>query len=69
MRHKENLINFMHKAGFDWICDIAYVNGQELVASKFKDSNELWWRGVEIEGSGFTQLFGGAIKKCCSSKN
>lgn len=52
----------MHDAGFDWICDIAYVNGHELVASKCNDSEELWWRSIEVEGSGFTQLFKGSIK-------
>ena len=30
----------MHDAGFDWICDIAYVNGNELVASKYKDCDK-----------------------------
>lgn len=60
---KNELIKFMHDAGFDWICDIAYVNGNELVASKYKDCDKLWWRSVEVEGSGFTQLFKGSIRK------
>ena len=60
---KKELINFMNCAGFDWICDVAYVNGKELVASKMNDSDELWWRPLEVEGSGFTQLFKGSVKK------
>jgi hypothetical protein len=38
---KKDLLNFMHCSGFDWICDIDYVNGCELVVSKMNDSNEL----------------------------
>lgn len=60
--NKAELIRFMHSCGFDWICDIAYVNGHELVASKKIDSNELWWRPIEVEGSGFERLFKGSIK-------
>jgi len=52
----------MHAAGFDWICDITYVNGVEMVASKMNDSEELWWRPVEVEGSGFTRLFKNSIR-------
>ena len=59
---KNELLKFMHTAGFNWICDIAYVNGHELVASKYKDCDKLWWRSIEVEGSGFTQLFKGSIK-------
>lgn len=59
---KELLIKFMHTAGFDWICDVAYVNGVELVASKCIDCDKLWWRSLEVEGSGFTQLFKGSIR-------
>lgn len=51
----------MHTTGFDWICDIAYINGQELVASKMADCDDLWWRPLEVEGSGFTQLFKSSI--------
>lgn len=61
--NKQDLLNFMHTAGFDWICDVSYFNGQELVASKMNDSDELWWRPMEVEGSGFTQLFQGCIKR------
>lgn len=59
---KNDLIKFMHCAGFDWICDVAYINGKELVASKMNDSDKLWWRHLEVEGSGFTQLFKGSIR-------
>ena len=59
---KEILIRFMHCCGFDWICDIAYVNQAELVASKMSDTAELWWRPLEVEGSGFTSLFKGSIR-------
>ncbi len=51
----------MHAAGFNNICDVDYVQGYELVASKCRDGT-LWWRNVETEGSGFTQLFKGSIK-------
>ena len=60
---KSTLIKFMHSMGFDWICDVSYINGQELVASKMNDSEELWWRPLGVEGSGFTQLFKGSIRK------
>ena len=60
---KRELINFMNICGFDWICDVDYVNGSELVASKFKDSDELWWRPLEVEGSGFTRLFKGSVRR------
>lgn len=59
---KEQLIKFMHSCGFDWICDVAYKNGHELVASKAPDSDEIWWRPLEVEGSGFTQLFKGSVR-------
>ena len=67
--NKTDLINFMHTAGFDWICDIAYVNGHELVASKMIDCDELWWRPVSTEGSGFEQLFKGSIKQLLNTSN
>lgn len=66
---KNQLIHFMHCCGFDWICDVAYVNGQELVASKMNESYELWWRSLEVEGSGFTRLFKGSIKQIFNYKN
>ena len=59
---KKNLLHCMHTFGFDWICDIAYINGQELVASKMNDCDELWWRPLEVEGSGFARLFKGSIR-------
>lgn len=61
MKNKELLLKFMHYCGFDWICDIDFINGCELVDSKRKDGS-LWWRDLEVEGSGFTQLFKGSIK-------
>lgn len=60
---KQNLINFMNAAGFDWICDVAIINNRECIASKMIDSSELWWRELEVEGSGFTQLFRGSIRE------
>lgn len=62
MDHKEELISFMHKAGFEWICDIDYVDHCEIVASHKGDGTK-WWRPVETEGSGFERLFKGAIKR------
>lgn len=62
MNNKEFLIKFMNKCGFEWICDVAYINGEELVASKINDSQKLWWRPLSVEGSGFTQLFKGSVK-------
>lgn len=61
-KEKQTLINFMHTCGFDWICDVAYINGIEMVASKTNDGKGLWWRNLEVEGSGFTQIFKGHIK-------
>lgn len=60
---KSELIKFMHACGFDWICDVACVNGMELVASKMIDCDDLWWRHLEVEGSGFIQLFKGSVKQ------
>jgi len=65
---KLELILFIHKCGFPWIVDVMMLNGVELVASKYpaeqddENSENLWWRPVEVEGSGFTQLFKGSIK-------
>jgi hypothetical protein len=69
MTTKDNLLNFMRCSGFDWICDVAYVNGQELVASKMNDCDDLWWRPVEVEGSGFTQMFKGSIRRLFGGEN
>lgn len=66
--NKNILINFMHCAGFDWICDVALHNGIEMIASKMNDSDYLWWRPIETEGSGFTRLFKGSIKEIFSEK-
>lgn len=63
MSDKYELIKFMHSCGFDWIYDITYINGSELVASKMNDSDKLWWRPLEVEGSGFTRLFKGSVRK------
>lgn len=65
---KSELIKFMHCCGFDWICDVAYINGREFVASKKNDSDDLWWRRLEVEGSGFTQLFKGSIKNLINNE-
>lgn len=78
-KDKAALIKFMHSMGFDSILDIdmhwtifakemnggiwAKKVGVEMVASKKFDSEELWWRPIEVEGSGFTQLFKGTIKE------
>jgi hypothetical protein len=62
---KQDLINFMHAAGFDWICDVSVFNGAEMVASKMNDCDDLWWRSISVEGSGFERLFKGSIKKAC----
>ncbi|MEN6512238.1 MAG: hypothetical protein ABFD00_10480 [Chloroherpetonaceae bacterium] len=67
--HKKELLKFMHAAGFDWICDIAYVNGIEMVGSKMNDCDKLWWRSLEVEGSGFIQLFKGTIKNLYKEKS
>ena len=59
---KTNLIELMNRLGFYWICDVNYENRVELVASKMNDNEKLWWRPVEVEGSGFTRLFKGSIR-------
>ncbi len=61
---EQNLLRLMHTTGFDWVCGFRYQNGIEVVASKMNDSNELWWRPLEVEGSGFIQLFKGSIRRC-----
>lgn len=62
------LIKFMHSCGFDWIHDIGMINGQELVATKKNDGSGYWWRPIEVEGSGFTKLFKGSIKRSLSDE-
>lgn len=59
---KKDLINFMICCGFDWIVDIDYKMGEEFIASKCIDSEDLWWRPLEVEGSGFTRLFKYSIR-------
>ena len=61
-REKKDLINLMNCCGFDWICDLACENRRELVASKYIDSEDLWWRPLEMEGSGFARLFKDSVK-------
>ncbi len=60
--NKSELLAFMHAAGFDWICDVAYQPPFELIATKKNGSEDLWWRTVETEGSGFERMFKGAIR-------
>lgn len=62
---KKTLLDFMHCCGFKYICDIDCINGQELVASKMNDGEELWWRPLEVEGSGFAALFKGSVRLVC----
>lgn len=62
---KKDLLNFMRACGFEWICDLDYFQGTEWVASQKIDSSDLWWRPLEVEGSGFTQLFKGSIREAC----
>lgn len=61
---KDDLIYSMNMLDFG-IADIAYRNGQELVAKKKADSDELVWWPIAQEGSGFERLFKGAIKRIC----
>ena len=60
-RKKEELIRFMQTLGFENICDITCQSGVEMVGSKMRDNESMWWRTVETEGSGFTRLFKGSI--------
>lgn len=60
---KSDLIKLMNSLSFDWICDIAIFSGNEMVASKINDCDQLWWRTIEVEGSGFTSLFKGSIHR------
>jgi hypothetical protein len=61
--NKKDLLDFMHCCGFDWICDVSVINGHEYVASKCHNQVDLWWRPLEVEGSGFTRLFKGCVRK------
>jgi hypothetical protein len=69
MNSKKPLIQLMHCCGFVGIIAIEYLNGQELVASKMNDSEKLWWRPLEVEGSGFTQLFKGSIRAIMNKRS
>lgn len=60
---KTDLLKFIHSAGFDWICDVKLQNGQEMIASKCNDSEDVWWRPIAVEGSGFETLFKGSIRQ------
>jgi len=33
-----------------------------MVTSFCNDADEIWWRPLEVEGSGFTQLFKGSVR-------
>lgn len=61
--NKTKLLIVMRGLDFD-IHDIAYINDQEMVAKKGQDGSVIWWE-MEREGSGFTRLFKGAIKRAC----
>lgn len=65
---KKDLIHFMHCMGFDWICDVCVFQGIECVASKINDGDEVWWRPIEVEGSGFYSMFKGSIRSLDISK-
>lgn len=62
---KNELLHLMHSAGFDGVHDFAIVKYQgeilEIVGSKRGDVEPMWWRRLEVEGSGFTRLFKGSI--------
>ena len=61
---KNDLINMMNALDFD-IVDIAYRNGEELVAKRMNESDDLIWWSISKEGSGFERLFKGAIQRVC----
>lgn len=63
-KSKETLIEFMNCLDFG-IADIAYVNGHEMYAHKMIDSNDLAWFPIESGGSGFNDMFRGAIREAC----
>jgi len=64
---KTKLLVLMRGLGFD-IYDVACLYGKELVAKKCEDGYIIWWP-MEREGSGFTQLFKGAIKRVCEKNH
>lgn len=60
---KEVLIRRMHQLGFTWIVDVAFQDGQELIASKDWDTNSLFWRPLEEEKDVFKNIFRGSIER------
>ena len=58
------LLDSMNALGFD-IADIKYQNKQEWYAHKMQNSDQLVWFHITQGGSGFEQLFTGAIKGAC----
>ena len=65
---KIDLLKFMNNLDF-LIADISYINGIELVGKKIIDSDAIIYWPIENEGSGFVQLFKGAIKGACYEEN
>lgn len=57
------LLMVMRGLDFD-VYDVAYIDEREMIAKKTRDGNVIWWE-MEKEGSGFTHLFKGAIKRVC----
>jgi hypothetical protein len=64
MYAKNELLKFMNSLDFG-IADIKYENDYECYAHKRIDSDDLVWFPIESGGSGFVQLFRGAIKEAC----
>lgn len=62
---KEQLVNLMNELGFEWVCDVKFENGHEMVASKIVDSEESSWKILDDEGLKFASLFKGMVKRCC----
>jgi len=64
---KTDLLNFMNSLGFG-IADIKCIGNDECYAHKANDSDELVWFPIAAGGSGFNQLFKGAIYKACNNE-
>jgi|HubBroStandDraft_3_1064219.scaffolds.fasta_scaffold13227_6 hypothetical protein len=64
---KIDLLNFMNALDFD-IADIMSMGNQEFYAHKMNDSAELVWFPISAGGSGFNQLFKGAIREACRNE-
>ena len=60
---KKRLLKLMNSVDMGKYDAIACINGLELVATKLNYKEELWWREISVEGSGFENLFRGSIKK------